>query len=176
MGMRFWRKQQSPEELGRAPEDLLPGTTPLELADRVRTRLKYALTYGRDSRRGWRFWATTVRLAVLGLSAFATVTLGLASLTGAAAYGFIASALVTTVSAVEPFFNWRSRWVMADEAIAQWYTIEDELLLYVAGTRAEDLSVERITRLDEARQAVWDRFSTQWLIERRRPDAGLSAD
>jgi hypothetical protein len=170
LSIRFKAGNDARGERGRAPEGVAADPSALAFAQRIRERLTFALQWGRDSRQSWRRNATITRILTLGLSAFATIALGLADLQGWARAGFIASALVTTASIIEPFFNWRSRWVMADEAIARWYTIEDQLLTYIAVTPPDELDVAHIQELDQLRQEVWDRFSSQWLSERRRPD------
>lgn len=172
--MRWGKRTPNPEEFGRAPEELVPGQSAMDLAERIRTRLTYASEWGRNSRQAWRRNASLTRILTLGMSAFATIALGLGDLEGWARAGFIASALVTTTSVIEPFFNWRARWVMADEAIARWYTIEDQLLTYVAATPHAELDLEHLQTFDASRQEVWDRFSSQWMSERRRAASEVS--
>lgn len=50
-----------------------------------------------------------MKVAALTLSAAATIILGVQDLDFWAGLGFSLVALATAVSAVEPFFNWRSR-------------------------------------------------------------------
>jgi hypothetical protein len=115
--------------------------------------------------------ASLTRLLSLGLSAAATVLLGLADLQGTAEWGFVCAALVTTVGAIEPFFNWRSRWIMAEEAMADWYRLDRELGAYIAGTHEQELDREKLLEFDRQSTLVWSRFSAQWLEQRRGPDA-----
>lgn len=118
--------------------------------------------------------ASGIHLLALALSATATVILGLAELTGPAQWGFIFSALVTTLGAIEPFFNWRSRWVLAEEALAKWHRIDDDLSMYVAVTDKSDLDPKRIMAFHEDYCRVWEQFSNQWLDQRKQTSRGTS--
>lgn len=157
-------------EADDAGSPLVPGRTAMELAELVRSRLSNDRDYAQRRRRTWQSKASTTHLLTLGLSAAATVILGIADLDPLATVGFVLSALVTTVGAVEPFFNWRSRWVLAEEALAAWYRLDDELNNYVSSTNEQDIDKATIIDIDKRRQAIWDRFSQQWLQERRRSE------
>ncbi|MGG7509971.1 SLATT domain-containing protein [Plantibacter sp. YIM 135249] len=133
----------------------------------VRQRFYEDRDYSRWRRKSWSRSATIVRFLILILSATATVLLGLATLDGFAALGFICSALVTTASAIEPYFNWRSRWVMAEEALAEWHKLEEDLAIYVASTPATNLDFNTILNYDKQRRAVWNTFSGQWIEQRQ---------
>lgn len=111
--------------------------------------------------------AIIIRLIALGLSCGATILLGLSELTGMAAWGFALSALVTLVTALEPFFNFRSRWVSADEALARWHRAEEELTLYAATRPESKLDVHDVIEFDQIRREEWSRFSQDWLSDRR---------
>lgn len=146
---------------------LAAGLSTFDLAARVRTNLYSAKTYARWRRQSWRIMASGTHLLGLALSATATVILGLAELTGPAQWGFIFSALVTTLSAIEPFFNWRSRWVLAEEALAEWHRIDNELTMYVADTEERNLDRTKIMAFHDEYSQVWEHFSNQWLEQRR---------
>lgn len=103
----------------------------------------------------------------LALSAAGTVILGLAELSGPAQLGFIFSALVTTLGAIEPFFNWRSRWVSAEEALAKWHRIEEDLTIYIAQTPFRRLDTDKILGFHDEYCRTWEQFSDQWLDQRR---------
>lgn len=159
----------------RQPPALVPshslssGLSNLDLAVKVREGLYEAKGYARWRRRSWRRMASSTHILVLGLSAAATVVLGLADLDGLGQWGFVFSALVTTVSAVEPFFNWRSRWVLAEEALAKWHRLEEDLATYVAATAAQDLQQEKILEFYSGYCDVWEDFSNRWIEQRRAP-------
>ncbi|TQJ31470.1 hypothetical protein FBY39_1946 [Microbacterium sp. SLBN-146] len=152
--------------------DLRTDLSPLELANVIRQQFYKDRNYLRLRRRRWIIGAIAIRLLALGLSGAATILLGLSNLSGAAAWGFALSALVTSITALEPFFNFRSRWVSADEALARWHSAEEALTLYVA-TRAEDeLSTPEVVAFDGMRQDEWSRFTQDWLADRRSAGPG----
>lgn len=158
----------------RAPEakPLPTGMTPLELANFVRRQYYKDRNYLRLKRRRWSIGAIFIRLVALGLSGAATIILGLSQLSGTAALGFALSAVVTLVTALEPFFNFRSRWVSADEALARWHRAEEELTLYTATRLDSALTIDAIAQFDQMRRDEWSRFSQDWLSDRRSGGAG----
>lgn len=162
------RSDRQPEAL-EPSHPLTPGLSNLELATKIRAALYQAKGYARWRRRSWRRMASVTHIIVLGLSAAATVILGLADLNGLAQWGFVFSALVTTVSAVEPFFNWRSRWVLAEEALAKWHRLEEDLATYVAATPSQDLQQDRLLAYYSGYCDVWEDFSNRWIEQRRAP-------
>jgi hypothetical protein len=167
--MRGWPKDRyARRQVGDAPRvELVPGLSRLELAGFVRQRLYDDRDYARLRRTEWRRRATLAWACSTLASATATVILGLASLGTWASVGFVLSALVTTINAVEPFFNWRSRWVGAEKALASWHRIEESLALYVANTPETDIEPARVLEYDRSRQKVWSDFSGDWLSARR---------
>jgi hypothetical protein len=70
-----------------------------------------------DSRKArFRRSASRVNLASLVLAALATVVLGIEAIPGRSWVALPPVATVTVLGALEPFFNWRSRWVLMEEA------------------------------------------------------------
>jgi len=137
------------------------------LAAYVQVRLRAARQYVQKSRSLWRVLATTNHLVTLALSAGATVLLGFAQLSGLASWGFVLSALVTTFAAIEPYYNWRSRWVGAEEALADWYRIEEDLTIYVASTDPQKVGRQEIMEFDKRFVLVWEKFNNHWLDGRK---------
>lgn len=148
---------------------LAAGLGTFDLAEMVRTRLYEDRAYARWRRKTWRRQASVTRLATLACSATATILIGLSGTNDVTLknVGFVFSALVTTVAAIEPYFNWRSRWVMSEEALGRWHEIEESLSLYVAETQEADLDRERILAFDRSRREVWSAFNQQWIEQRR---------
>ena len=144
---------------------MVEGLDDLTLAHMVKERCEAALSYAENRGPKWRRLASLTKLASLALSAAATVILGLSSLSPLAAAGFVCSALVTTLGAIEPYFNWRSRWVLAEKALHEWHRVDDDLELYVAAARPIDR--EMLLEFDRRRAATWNDFSEQWLVARR---------
>lgn len=155
------------ETVAKPAPPLVAEMTALELANKIRGDYYKDRNYLRAKRARWAWGATAIRVVALTLSAAATIMLGLSDLSGLAAWGFALSALVTSVTALEPFFNFRSRWVSADQALARWHAAEEELTLYVAATSIDDLNVPGLLRFDHMRREEWSRFSEDWLEHRR---------
>ena len=157
---------------GRRPGDpptrpLKPGLSNMDLADFVRQRLYDDRDYARNRRMEWRFGAVTLRLLTVGLGAAATVILGLADLDTQAGVGFALTAIATVLGGLEAFFNWRSRWIAAEEALASWHHIEEGLALYVSARPVEDLVRDEILAFDDQRRDVWSDFSRTWIQQRK---------
>ncbi|MBO9051421.1 hypothetical protein [Curtobacterium flaccumfaciens] len=148
-------------------EALATGVAPIDLANQVREQFYKDRNYLRLKRRRWAIGAVAIRLIALGLSSTATILLGLSELSGPAAWGFALSAIVTTVTALEPFFNFRSRWISADEALAGWHRAEEELTTYAATTPAANMELAKVVEYDQMRRDEWSRFSQEWLSDRR---------
>jgi hypothetical protein len=108
-----------------------------------------------------------VRLASLTLSGASTIILGLQNLDGWTAVGFSLVALVTIVNALEPFFAWRSRWVLMEEAQYRFYRLRDNLLYYMAATPPVELAPDRLKEFFDQYQQIWDHLSERWLEYRR---------
>ncbi|MCO1655573.1 DUF4231 domain-containing protein [Pseudonocardia humida] len=100
------------EDRGEPPELL----TPRELALWVRAEALRGIRWAQPRKRRFRSAASVTRMVTLVLSAASTVILGLQDLDFWASLGFALVALSTVVTSVEPFFNWRSRWVLMEEA------------------------------------------------------------
>jgi hypothetical protein len=85
------------------------------------------IVWAQPRKKRFRSAASITRMVTLGLSGASTVILGLQDLDFWASLGFSLVALSTVVAAVEPFFNWRSRWVLMEEAQYELRRIRDEL-------------------------------------------------
>jgi hypothetical protein len=104
----------------------------------------------------------------LSLSGTATIILGLQNLTFWAGLGFALVAITTIVNAVEPFFNWRSRWVLAEEAQAGFYRIQEDLENLVGSLPEKELRMEDLEKFYLRYRRTWDNFADKWLEQRRR--------
>jgi hypothetical protein len=76
-------------------------------------------------------------------------------------------ALVTLVTALEPFFNWRSRWVLMEETQYRLNLIRDEMDYYLVTTPAADLDREHLYRFFTGRLEIWTDASRRWIEFRR---------
>ena len=138
---------------------LVAGLKPFDLAGLVRQRLQNDRDFAQGRRWVWRNLSTGSMVLSLLLSAGTTIVLGLANLGPLGTLGFICSALVTVMIAIEPLFDWRARQASADEALSAWHHLEENLAIYVASTPARELDPEVILEFDSDRREVWARFS-----------------
>ncbi len=144
-----------------------PGLSPLELAQDVLARIEKANEYARNRKFRFRRRAVSIRLVALALSATSTIILGLQNLDGWTGTAFALVAVVTVVSALEPFFAWRSLWVLMEEVQSRFYRLRDDLGFYIASTPADELDVEVIRAKFDDYQRVWDLVGQRWLAYRR---------
>jgi len=144
-----------------------PGLSNMELAELVRSRFYEDRHWARIRRDVWSARSTFLRVLLFVLSVLAIVFLGIAKLDGFAIVGFICTAASTAVAALEGFFNWRSRWIASDAALAQWHELEEALSLYIATHAESTLELEKILEFDERRRATWNEMSQTWLTQRR---------
>jgi hypothetical protein len=84
-----------------------------------------------DSRKArFRSRAAAAKVAALALTAASTVVLGIPAIPDRTAIELPMVALVTLVTALEPFFNWRSRWVLMEETRYRLNLIRDQMDYY----------------------------------------------
>lgn len=153
-----------------SPYGLEPGKTPLALAEQLIRSIADSRSYAQKRRSQWSRWSTGIRLTMFAVSAAATVTLGLAESDSWGKIGFVLSALVTSLTALEPFFNWRSRWVGADEALAQWYDVEEDLRHFIASNPEAKITATDIDRFYRRYRKIWNDWSASWVSARRAGD------
>jgi hypothetical protein len=77
---------------------------------------------------------------------------------------------VTVINAVEPFFNWRSRWLLAEDAQSRFYRVEEDLEYLVATCPKETLSMEDLSALYRRHQDNWSHFSENWRENSHQPE------
>ncbi|MFI9361991.1 SLATT domain-containing protein [Kitasatospora sp. NPDC053057] len=140
------------------------GLTPTETAVLLLGKIRQGHDYARGKKEKFRRRASVIKMLTLALSAASTILLGLHRWTDLA---FALVALVTALAAAEPFFNWRSRWVLMEEAQYRFRRLADDLEYLVASTAAEDLARHRLDGVFDRYQAVWEDLSRTWLEQRR---------
>jgi hypothetical protein len=148
------------------------GLTAVELAQDVLARIEEANRYARERKRRFRRRSATVKVGALVLSATSTIILGWQDLDFWTGLAFSLVALMTVVNAFEPFFAWRSRWVLMEETQYRFYRLHDDLSYYVAGRQPEELDLDTITRFFDDYQRIWDQQGDRWLEYRRTAAAG----
>ena len=143
--------------------DLPSGLKPLELAHHLRDQIERGHTYARSRKHRFRWKSVTVRLTTLVLSAASTIILGLQNLDPWTGTAFSLVAVVTVVSALEPFFAWRSLWVLMEDASHRFHRLQDDLSYYIASHPAEEIDPARVGEMFEQYQEIWDSLSSRWL-------------
>jgi hypothetical protein len=171
----------------RAPRDVLPSEKGfLELAGRAADLpLRDVFVHFRelvsadmdwaDSRKiRFRARASRVRVAVLVLTALSTIVLGIPAIPARASIALPMVALVTVLGGLETFFNWRSRWVLMEEAQYRLNRIRDEIDYYIVVTQSADVTKEKLDEFFREQQAVWNDVRLRWFEFRKidRPPQG----
>jgi len=144
-----------------------PGLTPLELAQDLLSRIDQGNKYARSKKHRFRSSSSTVRLISLLLTVSATIILGLQKLNVWTGIAFSLIAVVTTVNSLEPFFAWRSRWVLMEETQYKFYRLRDDVAYYLASNKPEELEETQIRQFFDRYQTIWDQLSNRWLEYRR---------
>lgn len=139
----------------------------VELAQDVLARIEEANSYARERKRRFRRRSATVKVGALVLSATSTIILGWQDLDFWTGLAFSLVALMTVVNAFEPFFAWRSRWVLMEETQYRFYRLKDDLSYYIAGRGPEELDPDVITKFFDDYQRIWDQQSDRWMEYRR---------
>ena len=133
-----------------------PGLAPADLAKDVLSRIDRGNDYARSRKRWFRRCSTAAKALALAMSGASTVILGFQNLNFWTGAGFVLVALLTVVNTLEPFFAWRSRWVLLEETLYRFYRVRDELSFYLAATPADQLDRARIGEMFDEYQRIWD--------------------
>ncbi|WP_410655251.1 DUF4231 domain-containing protein [Amycolatopsis sp. lyj-112] len=144
-----------------------PGLSPLELANDLVARIEQGTKYARIRKRRFRTRSVVLRILALVLSATSTIILGLQNLNPWTGTAFALVAVVTVVNVLEPFFAWRSLWVLMEEGQYKFYRLRDELTYYIASTPAEELDQAVLREKFDEYQAIWDLVGNSWLKYRQ---------
>jgi hypothetical protein len=72
--------------------------------------------------------------------------------------------LVTVVSGINAFFNYRSLWVKQKVTLLQLYSLRNEIEFYKAGLDEDDtISERRVSAFFKSYQQIWDVSAEEWL-------------
>jgi hypothetical protein len=148
------------------------GLTPIQLAEQLNDRIAAAIAYTRRKRTGFRSASSILKLGTIALSAASTIILGVQDLDFWTGVGFALVALATVGAAIEPFFNWRSRWVLMEEQLYRFHRLQDDLAMTVAATGEDRLAQATIEGFYREYRAIWDSTSERWLENRRQSERG----
>ncbi len=114
--------------------------------------------------------ASYIKLASMFFSSAATVLLGLKDVDAEQVFkniAFVFSASVTLLTALEPFFNFRSFWVEHEIAQGRFLGLRADLEFYLAGPDAQHPD-EKLDVFHKTHQRIWDDLNTVWAENRRR--------
>jgi hypothetical protein len=81
---------------------------------------------------------------------------------------FVFSASVTLLTALEPFFNFRSFWVEHEVAQGRFLGLRADLDFYLAGSDAKHRDETKLAGFHQTYQKIWDDLNTVWAENRRR--------
>lgn len=152
-------------------QSLPTGLTPIQLAEHLDTWLDSSIAYSRRKRRRAQAASSTIKLGILALTAGSTIILGIQDLDFWTGIGFALVAVATVASAIEPFFNWRSRWVLMEEQMHRFHRLQDELRMRVAAAENGQLNHDAVEYYFDRYSEIWASTSHRWL-EFRRSDRG----
>ena len=148
-----------------------PGLTPLELAQDLVARVELGNAYARSRKNRFRSSSSAVKMVSLILTVTSTIILGLQDLNVWTGIAFSLVAVVTAVNALEPFFAWRSRWVLMEEVQSEFYKLYEQLTYYIAARQPDQLSEPDLRAMFDEYQRIWDQLSDRWMEYRRTPGA-----
>jgi hypothetical protein len=140
--------------------------TPEEVARTLLADVKRGNAYAHKKKGLFRRSASWVMILSLSLSAASTIILGLQNLEFWGGLAFAMVALSTVINAIEPFFNWRSRWILMEEMQYRFYRLEDDLAYYLSKTPADQVRQEEVDKYFAIYQDLWHDVSKRWLEQR----------
>ena len=114
--------------------------------------------------------AALISVTAIIFSGAATILLGL-SASGFEIYfkniAFALTAIVTMLSAMEPFFNYRALWVEHEQAAAKFYRLLDAVNYYKLGKGPQQCHCETVDAFFMEYQQIWQELSDAWIKERK---------
>jgi Protein of unknown function (DUF4231) len=139
------------------------GLPPYQVAVRLRSDIDEGIDWAGSRKKRFRQAASAVRLAALALSVASTIILGLQDLDFWTGLAFALIAVATAITGIEPFFNWRSRWVLMEEMQYRLRRIRDDLNYALLRTPPQHLRFDDVDAFFSRTQEVWKDTSERWL-------------
>lgn len=111
--------------------------------------------------------AAIVNIASVLLGAGVTIFLGL-QIEGVETLfrniALILGVLITAISGIDAFFNYRSLWIKQKVTLLHLYNLRNEIEFYRAGLQENDtISERKVTRFFKSYQEIWEMSSEEWL-------------
>lgn len=138
--------------------------------DLLQAKVDDAIKRVRGNRQDNRRKASLIKLTGTFCSATATILLGLKVPNLESQFrdiAFILTALITLLSALEPFFNFRALWVEHEVALWKFYRLRHKIEFYLAGNEPEKMSADEISSFHAEFQTIWDDLSQSWINYRK---------
>jgi hypothetical protein len=171
--MKFpWRKTQVPSVLSseRGFLEVAGGDAGMPLREaflRFRDLVSADMDWADSRKVRFRKQASRTRIATLALTARLTVVLGIPAIPDRTSIALPMVALVTLLGGLEPYFNWRARWVLMEETQYRLNRIRDEMDYYLVITPEADISQDKLHDFFKAQQEVWSDVSRRWIEFRK---------
>jgi hypothetical protein len=164
--MRWRRRRQTPGVIAseKGLFELVGRQTGLDADEafvKFRDLVSAHIDWAESRKRRNRRYASWLRYGALFLTAAATVVVGIATIPRWVALPMVA--LVTVLSGLEVFRNWRPLWVLMEEAQYRFNRLRDEMDFHLVTTPAGELTFEKLAGYFGEHQAIWDDVSRQWL-------------
>jgi hypothetical protein len=158
--------------IGKQLRNLPAGLGPAETGELLINWCREGISYSNSRKQRFKGSASIVWLLSLCLSAASAIILGIQDLNFWSSIGFVLVSVSTLVRGFEPFFNWRSRWILAEEAQYKFYALERDIKYHLATTVPADLTISDLKPFYERYGAIWQNFSERWLESRRQGSFG----
>jgi hypothetical protein len=121
-----------------------------------------------DSRKiRFRARASRTRIATLALTAGSTVVLGVPAIPDRTSIALPMVALVALIGGLEPYFNWRSRWLLMEETQYRLNRVRDEMDYYLVITPEADISRDKLDEFFKDQQEIWSDVSRRGIEFRK---------
>lgn len=112
--------------------------------------------------------ASVVKIGALVLTALSTVVLGIDGIPAKASIALPLVAAATVLGALEPYFNWRSKWVLMEEAQYRLNRLRDRMDLYLTTTPEVEVTKGHLDEFFDEQQEIWADVSRRWIAFRER--------
>lgn len=163
----------------RAPKPVLPsdrgflklaGEADLPLREQI-VRFRELVSSDMDwtdvRKRRFRSDASRAKVATLLLTAASTVVLGVTAIPARAAIALPMVALVSVLTALEAFYNWRSRWILMEETQYRLNRLRDKMDYYLVTKPVVELKKVDLDAFFAEQQAIWSDVNKRWIEYRK---------
>ena len=118
-------------------------------------------------RRRFQAKAARVKVTTLILTAASTVVLGISGIPARAAIALPMVALVSVLTALDTYFNWRSRWILMEETQYKLQRLRDKIDYYLVTTPAAEVAKTALDEFFSEQEVIWAEASKRWVEYRK---------